>query len=83
MTIGIEIEQFIIDELLAGKDIKKVGAEDSLIESNVLDSLGLIRLITFIEQQFGIPIRDDDVTPENFQTINSIKTFIESKRKSS
>jgi len=73
------IAKFIADELLPGKGIDEVGFDESLIDSGILDSLALVRLITFVEDRFAITVRDDDVVPENFQTIGAIEAYIRKK----
>jgi acyl carrier protein len=51
-----------------------------LISRGVLDSLALLRLIAFIEEQFGVTVNDDEVIPDNFETVNEIKSFIDKKK---
>lgn len=51
-----------------------------LIDSNLVDSLGIFQLVMFLEHEFGVEIRDEELTPENFGTIHAIARLIESKR---
>jgi acyl carrier protein len=74
-----KIEQFIVDELLIGGSRSKIDPNESLFASGVLDSLSLLRLIAFIEEQFGVVVDDAEVVPDNFQTINEINGFITKK----
>ena len=74
------IERFILDDLLIGEDRTSLDPDESLISSGVLDSLALLRLIAFIEEQFGVTVEDDEVVPDNFETVNTIRSFIERKR---
>ena len=53
----------------------------SLISTGVLDSLGLLKLLLFIEERFGLKVKDGEVHPSNFETVNHIAAFIEAKRK--
>ena len=53
---------------------------DSLLESGIIDSLGVLDLVSFIESEFQIMVSDEDLTPENFQTIDRIMAFVEGKR---
>jgi acyl carrier protein len=53
--------------------------DTSLISSGIIDSLSLIRLINFIESRFNVTIEDDEVTPDNFETLNLLDTLIASK----
>lgn len=75
-----QIKKFIQNELIkdgSGLDLK---GSDNLIETGIVDSLGIQQLIMFIENEFKIDIADDDLIPDNFETINDIEHFILSKR---
>jgi acyl carrier protein len=78
MDISATIQRYIADELLVGKKAL-IGPDDSLVSSGVLDSLTLLQLIAFIEEQFAITVQDEEMALENFQTINSIVSFVISK----
>jgi acyl carrier protein len=54
-----------------------LGAETSLLEAGVIDSTGVLELIGFLEDTFGIAIPDDDLVPANFDTIGSIVRYLE------
>jgi acyl carrier protein len=54
--------------------------EDSLLESGIIDSLGVLDLVSFIESEFKITVDDEDLTPDNFQTIGRITAFVDKKR---
>lgn len=78
MTIEAEVEAYIISDLLHGR-LSRIDPNDSLISSGVLDSLTLLQLIAFLEEKYNIIVKDVDMNPNNFQTINIIKTFVEKK----
>ena len=80
MDIETAIERFVVDELMLGDSNTKIDPNESLISSGVLDSLALLRLIAFLEEQMGVTVDDSEVIPENFETINEIKSFIEKKK---
>ena len=80
MSIESTIEQFITDELMFGDVKVKLEPDTPLIANGILDSLALMRMILFIEEQFGIKVGDNELLPGNFQTINHIKAFVEAKR---
>jgi acyl carrier protein len=50
--------------------------EEDLIDSGVVDSLGIFQLIAFLEERFGIKIGDEEITPENFGTIAAIDRLV-------
>lgn len=79
MNIATKIEKFIVDELLIGDNRASLDHDLSLITEGILDSLALLRVVMFVEEQFGIQIEDGEVTPENFQSINVIKDYVGSK----
>lgn len=80
MNIEIAIENFINDEILFGDNQTKLDPDSSLLSSGILDSMALLRLVGFIEERFGVMVEDGELLPENFQTINLIKSFVETKR---
>jgi len=81
MDVESAIERFIVDEIVLGDSNTKIDPNESLISNGVLDSLALLRLIAFLEDQMGVTVDDSEVIPENFETINEIKSFIENKRR--
>jgi len=54
--------------------------EESLLESGVIDSMTMVDLIAFLEGEFGITVEDDDMTPENFDSVNAIVAYVQSKQ---
>jgi acyl carrier protein len=80
MDVETAVERFIVDEIMLGDSNTKIDPNESLISSGVLDSLALLRLIAFLEEQMGVTVDDSEVIPENFETINEIKSFIEKKK---
>ena len=53
-----------------------------LLDQRIIDSLGILRLVTYIEEAHGITIGDGEIVPENFQSLNSIAKFVEQKMQS-
>jgi acyl carrier protein len=80
MTIEATIEKFIVEEIMLADRQTRVDPEESLVASGVLDSLALLRFIAFLEEQFNIVVDDLEVVPENFESINAAKAFVEDKR---
>lgn len=75
-----EIRSFIAEELLYGSDQAAIAGDQPLQETGVIDSMGMLRLVTFMEQTFGIEVLDGEVVPEHFATLGDIISFIERKR---
>ena len=59
---------------------KTVKDSDSLLDSGLLDSVGIFELVTFLEETFGIKIEDEAIVPEHFETVALIAAFVERKR---
>jgi acyl carrier protein len=74
------IKNFIETELLKAKGYDNLKDTDSLIDSGIIDSLGIQILMPYLERTFSIRINDDEVLPENFETIDAISKFVETKR---
>jgi acyl carrier protein len=71
-----KVSQFITRTFPAARK-QKVAEDTDLLESGVVDSLGVLELVTFLQQEFGLTVADDDLTPENFQNVRSIATFVQ------
>ena len=79
LDIASTLERFIVDELMMSDKNTRVDPDASLLSSGVVDSLSLLRLISFIEERFGVTVADGEVVPENFETINIMKSFVTAK----
>jgi acyl carrier protein len=74
------VREFILKQFpLARK--RQIRDSDPLLESGMLDSMGVLDVVTFIEQEYSLYVADEDLSPENFQTIDRIAAFIQSKAK--
>ena len=78
MDVQRAIRDYIKENILFG-DGEKLDDNVSFQESGILDSTGFLELITFVEQQFGVDIGDDELVPENFDTLKKMATFVEQK----
>ena len=74
-----QIREFVLENARS-KGINEVGDEQSLMESGIIDSLGIFRLVAFLEDNFRVRISDDEIIHENFQTINEIERFVSAKQ---
>ena len=77
-TVNTEIREFILKTFpLARK--QQIKNSDALLESGMLDSQGVLDVVTFIEHKFPLSVQDEELVPENFQTIDRIAAFVERK----
>jgi acyl carrier protein len=79
MKIESTLENFIVEEIMLERKGTALDPEESLLNSGILDSLGLLRLIAFIEESFGIEVEDGEVVPENFDSIGAMNKFLKMK----
>jgi acyl carrier protein len=76
--INGDLRQFILKKFpLARK--QQVKDSDDLLEGGMLDSQGVLEVVTFIEERFMITIPDEDLIPEHFQTIDRIGAYVHSR----
>lgn len=78
MNIMQQIREYITENVLLG-DGDVLEENVSFQESGILDSTGFLGLITFVEGEFGIEISDDELDPENLETLSKISNFVERK----
>ena len=78
MTREQEIRGYIVENFLLGED-DGFADSDSLLESGVVDSTGVLELVVFLETNFEIEVQDEDLVPENLDTIRDLASFVERK----
>lgn len=74
MALRDELVRFVEESLLRGEE--KIGPEDSLIDRGIIDSIGLMQLMGFLEERTGVRIPDRYVTPANFESIASMERML-------
>ncbi|PIY20269.1 acyl carrier protein [Candidatus Desantisbacteria bacterium CG_4_10_14_3_um_filter_40_18] len=79
MGIEQEIRDFLKEHLLLN-DTEDLANDDSLLEKGIIDSTGILDLVSFIEEKYGIKIDDEELLPENFDSLLAIADFIENKK---
>ncbi len=80
MTQMGEVREFIISNFLFG-DPTRLSDQCSFIRQNIIDSTGVLELVTFLEDHFGISIEDEELIPENLDSLQGISRLLESKIK--
>jgi acyl carrier protein len=79
MTTADRVRAFIIDELQFDGDPDELTDDLALIDAQIVDSMGIFKLTSFCEDEFGIEIADEELVPETFSSIASIAALIEGK----
>ena len=80
MTGAETIIHYIKTTLLQGEDDLPIMPGENLLDSVSIDSVGVVQLVAFLEQEFGVTIRAGDVTIKNFQSVDAMLALIDRKR---
>ncbi|MCT7664782.1 acyl carrier protein [Shinella kummerowiae] len=70
------IRAFVVENFLFGDDSHPLPADLSLIDNDLIDSTGILELVSFLEERFAIQVADADIVPANLDTIDRIAGFI-------
>ena len=79
MSVSADIEQFILSELTQGRGITEIDPSENLLSKGIVDSHGVMELVGFLEERYSISVADEDLSPENFESVSSIAGFVERK----
>ena len=74
------IRDFLIQDVLYDRDLRDLALDDNLIEKGLLDSLSILKVVTFCEEQFGVKIPDQDVVPDNLESVRAMAALVERAR---
>jgi len=74
------IKGYINQEVLSGQEIPPVKDDTELVESGILDSLSILRLVLFIEEKYSLKIAPEDVVRENFETVEAISAYVRKRK---
>ena len=76
-----KIRTFLIENFVLSEQLVELGFDESFLENGVVDSTGILELVFFVEDQFGIQIDTSEVLPENFDSVNCLASYIRRKQK--
>jgi acyl carrier protein len=80
MTLQAELRQFIVENYLLRRDDASLADSDSLTARGILDSTGALELAMHLEERYGVTVQDEELHPDNLDSIDRIAAFIERKR---
>ena len=81
MNIKDLIKQFIYTEILYGQENIRLEETTQLLDEGIIDSLGIMKLLAFLEETFSIRMSEDELIPENFESVGVISLLVEKKIK--
>lgn len=79
MEIQAQIRDFIAQNLLYSDNGFGYRDDASFLEEGIVDSVGVMDLVLFIEETFGLTVEDEDLTPDNFDSVNKLATYIQGR----
>lgn len=80
LEIKSKLREFIINNFLIGNE-SNLNDEDSFMGKGIVDSTGILEVVSFVEENFGFKIADDELLPENLDSINKLTAFISKNNK--
>lgn len=75
-----KIRKFLAENFILSEQVDQLSASESFLEKGIIDSTGVLELVFFVEDQFGIQIDTSEVLPENFDSINNLSAYIRTKQ---
>ena len=74
------IRDFLVNEVLYDRDLNDLKPEDPLIARGLLDSLSILKTVTYCEERFGITVPDHEVLPDHFESVRAIAALVDRRR---
>jgi acyl carrier protein len=81
MLIEEKIRSFIQDNFLLGDKNKVIKEDESFLQGGIIDSTGVLELVNFIEETYKIKVEDEELVPENLDSIKNLVAYIHRKQK--
>lgn len=79
MAIREQVRHFILANYMFTDDESKLSDDESLMQSGAMDSTGILELIMFVEETFGIKVADEDMLPANLDSVQNVVSFVQRK----
>lgn len=79
MSVEDKVRNYILENYLFTEDQSELNSEDSFLEKGIIDSTGILEIIFFLEEEFGISVEDEEMLPENLDSVNNIVKYLSSK----
>lgn len=80
MEIQNQLRDYIVSQFMYDQPNAKLAAEDDLLNEGIVDSMGILQIVNFLEEKFGVAVSDEEITPENFRSLGTLTDFIMQKR---
>lgn len=74
-----KVREFLVQNFLLGKGSVTIKDGDSFLDSGVVDSTGVLEFVNFLQETWSIEVKDEELLPENFDSINNLAAFVAKK----
>lgn len=78
MSVAEEIRNFVVDNFLFG-DEAGLTDDSSFIKEGIVDSTGILQLVTYLQERYQIAVDDEELTPDNLDSVRRVAAFVEAK----
>lgn len=79
MSVEAQVRSHILEDFLFTNDETKLQNTDSFLEEGIVDSTGVLELVMFVEEKFGVQVDDEDIVPENFDSVEQLARYVRQK----
>jgi len=81
-SVEISIRRYVLENFLFTEDESQLRDNASFLEEGIVDSTGVLELVMFVEETFGIAVADEDLLPENFDSVDNLARYVREKKAS-
>ncbi len=79
LTIKQKVKTFVKDNFISSSGLTTINEDDSFLKRGIIDSTGVLELVSFIEETFDIKIEDEELIPDNLDSLNKITAYVMGK----
>jgi acyl carrier protein len=79
LAVKSDLRRFLAENFIMGSQPAPIEDSDSFLEMHIMDSTGFLELVGFLEETYGIEIADEDMTPENLDSLDGVAEFVARK----
>jgi acyl carrier protein len=80
MSVESEIREYVLENYLFTDDPQALSNKDSFLDKGIIDSTGILEVIAFIEETYDVEVEDEEMIPENLDSVDNIVAFIARKK---
>jgi acyl carrier protein len=80
MSVKQQIKTYVAENFMFSSNGFDLDEDESFLEAGVVDSLGVLELVTFVEETFAVKVADEEIVPDNFDSVEKLSAYIERKK---